>query len=997
MFHSLRRITTAASLFGLLAVAIALTVLTPGRVDAHHLCGNTGSPFGPFDLQTYESADYRNAYARTMDLAGYNWLFPEQPSFALPWLETGGRQYGSGWTTAGYIPPVLLKSIAWIESGWSQASFDPLVQYGEIGPVLSSHDCGYGIMQVTSGMQNVSGVPSLDQAMIGGHYAFNIARGARILAEKWNSAPEFRPMVGIRNVSVIEDWYYALWGYNGFAFKNHPLNPDYAYPRPMYDCSSARSYPYQELIMGCAANPPSRAGTRLWNPQPVQLPNLSDPAFYDHLKLENWNACSQNLQCAAMDIPTPNPWNQDATYPFYNRSQVFGDPSVALSSSNLSFVALPGGQSPNQAVAIGNGGSGVLTWRLQTSAPWIQISRVQGVSLGADLGYTHQVIAVRADASSLLPGTHTGQITVETLWGAPATITVTVHTGDGALLNPADGRIYLYQGGLKRHIPDPATFEANGYSWNKVISVPAEWAAGVPTGHPIPSVLATGRLLKPAGNQVPIYVMENGAKRHITSMNTFWGCAYGFDSVDTVSQSTANSIPNGPPLTGHPCPRPSFPNGTLLKGSDGKLWVVQWNARKWVFSPGAASDCGYRAGNINDLGDSINGQLPISPNLYGCTAHGSLLLTEDGRINAVRHGQLRYIPDTITFELSGFGWGDVAPAGAISLPAGEPLPSLAMTGILFRPPGAQVPIYVLDGGVKRHITSPGVMDGCGYPWSAISTISASLVNEIPNGPALQGGPCPSLQFPFGSLLQGPDGAVWATLGQGRRWVNTYNAFTSCGYQAGKVNPALGTVLAGLFVAPPITSCTATNSAVATRDGKVYIVNSGWKRHVPSPATADALGVSWANLTPIPDGWLPTAKPLLDVAATGRLVRPPGDNVPIYVMDGGAKRHITSPAAMAACGYGWDAIGVLPAGNIAAFPNGAALSGAPCPQATFPNGTLLVGSEGKVWVMQSGQRRWVTNSSVFIACGYRGVDIDRIADSIIAALPQGANLSGPPCP
>ena len=58
------------------------------------------------------------------------------------------------------IPPVLLKAIAWIESGWAQASYDPPVQYGQVGPVLSSHDCGYGIMQVTSGMQNVSGVPN---------------------------------------------------------------------------------------------------------------------------------------------------------------------------------------------------------------------------------------------------------------------------------------------------------------------------------------------------------------------------------------------------------------------------------------------------------------------------------------------------------------------------------------------------------------------------------------------------------------------------------------------------------------------------------------------------------------------------------------------------------------------------------------------------------------------------------------------------------------------
>jgi hypothetical protein len=996
MFHSLQRFTTAISLLGLLAAAAALALFTPGRAEAHHLCGNTGSPFGPFNLQTYEHWDYRNAYSRTMDLAGYNFLFPDRATFGLPPLETGGREYGSGWTTAGYIPPVLLKSINWIESGWAQASYDPPVQYGQIGPVLSSHDCGYGIAQVTSGMQNVSGVPTIDQAMIGGHFAFNVARGARILAEKWNAAPEFRPLVGTRNVSLIEDWYYALWGYNGFAFKNHPLNPDYAYPRPMYDCSSARTYPYQELIMGCAANPPSRGGARLWNPQPVQLPNLSDPAFYERLKLDNWNPCSQNLQCAAMDMPTPNPWNQDPTYPALNRSQVFGDPSVGLSHHNLHFVAPSGAQSPNQQIAIGNAGSGLLSWRLQTSVPWIHLSRIQGVSLGTDLGYTHQTLAVRVDASNLLPGTHTGHITVESLWSSgPATITVTVETGDGALVNPGDGRVYVFQGGLKRHIPDPATFEGNGYSWNRVVSVPPEWAARVPSGHPVPSVLATGRLLKAPGSG-PIYVMENGAKRHVARPDVFFGCAYGGDSVDTVSASTVNGIPTGTPLTGHPCPRPSFPNGTLLKGSDGKVWVVQFNSRKWVLSPGAFADCGYRWGNLNDLGDSINGQLGISHALTGCTSDGSLIWTEDGRISLWRSGLLRHIPNAMTFELAGFGAGDVVPAGAISFPSGEPVISLAMTGILFKPPGGNVPIYVLDGGVKRHIISPNVIDGCGYPWSAISTVSTGVVNSIPNGPALTGGPCPSLQFPFGTLLQGSDGAVWVTLGQGRKWVSSYNAFTSCGYQAGRVSPAAGTVLAGLFVGPQVTGCT-THTPVATRDGKVYLVFSGWKRHVPSPATADAIGINWNNIVPIPDGWLPTAKPLLDIAATGRLVRPPGDNVPIYVMDGGSKRHIISPAAMAACGYGWDAISMLPASTIASFPNGPALNGAPCPQPTFPNGTLLLGSDGRVWAVQSGQRRWIAGSDAFAACGYRGLDIDRVSDSIIAALPQGSNLNGPPCP
>ena len=158
-----------------------------------------------------------------------------------------------------------------------------------------------------------------------------------------------------------------------------------------------------------------------------------------------------------------------------------------------------------------------------------------------------------------------------------------------------------------------------------MIAVPADWAAGVPTGNPLPSVLANGRLLRSPGNAVPIYVMENGAKRHVTSPDVFTQCGYGWDAVDVVSAANVNNIPSGPALSGPPCPRPFFANGTLLRSSDGKAWVVMWNARKWIVSPAASADCGYQWGNLNDLGDSIVAQLAISPGLTGCTVDGSLL------------------------------------------------------------------------------------------------------------------------------------------------------------------------------------------------------------------------------------------------------------------------------------------------------------------------------------------------------------------------------------
>src|SRR2546422_482874 len=97
------------------ALALASAVLAgvfgrggPPPVRASPFCAATGSPLGPFDLQTYEARDYQPPYARPLELAGFTHLFPDVPSFAMPPPETGDRSAGSGQPGAAYIPPVLL-------------------------------------------------------------------------------------------------------------------------------------------------------------------------------------------------------------------------------------------------------------------------------------------------------------------------------------------------------------------------------------------------------------------------------------------------------------------------------------------------------------------------------------------------------------------------------------------------------------------------------------------------------------------------------------------------------------------------------------------------------------------------------------------------------------------------------------------------------------------------------------------------------------------------
>ncbi len=428
------------------AVAVALGVavllhLSSGAnpASASDRCPNTGSPFGPFDIEAYEAADYRAVYARTFELAAFNQLFPELGGFATPQLETGERADGSDQKLAPYIPPVILKSIAFLESGWAQASYSPLVQYGEIGPVLSSHDCGYGIMQITSGMQNISGVPNLDQAMIGSHFGFNIARGAVILADKWNFATEFRPIVGARDPTLIEDWYYAIWGYNGFAFSNHPLNPAYQPARVEFSCGPAADgfghdrtqYPYQELVFGCAQRPPVRVGQQLWGPQEAHLPDLADPAFADPLKVENWNPCVYSLDCAAMDIPTPNSSHQDPTVLSVTREEVIGEPVMALSSAGVN-LALPGATLAALAFDVLNNGSGLLGFQVLTDASWLKVATPAGVALGDDLGGDDGTVQLTVNTAGLAPGQYVGRVTVNSLYatGSPHTFVVDLVVAD---------------------------------------------------------------------------------------------------------------------------------------------------------------------------------------------------------------------------------------------------------------------------------------------------------------------------------------------------------------------------------------------------------------------------------------------------------------------------------------------------------------------------------------------------------------------------------------
>lgn len=78
-------------------------------------------------------------------------------------------------------------------------------------------DCGYGAMQVTTGMKVSEGTSvytPTQQVALTVDYAANIAAGLQILQDKWNQMQQLGMLANNADSTRLENWWYALWAYN---------------------------------------------------------------------------------------------------------------------------------------------------------------------------------------------------------------------------------------------------------------------------------------------------------------------------------------------------------------------------------------------------------------------------------------------------------------------------------------------------------------------------------------------------------------------------------------------------------------------------------------------------------------------------------------------------------------------------------------------------------------------------------------------------------------
>jgi len=119
------------------------------------------------------------------------------------------------------IPSVILKSIARVESVFQQ--------YNRDGSVYTSSSGSIGLMQI----YNAYG--QFDTERLKYDIDYNIEAGAEVLLQKWSMANDKLPRIGDMNPNILENWYFAIWAYNGWSQKNNPN-------------TNMKKYTYQELV-----------------------------------------------------------------------------------------------------------------------------------------------------------------------------------------------------------------------------------------------------------------------------------------------------------------------------------------------------------------------------------------------------------------------------------------------------------------------------------------------------------------------------------------------------------------------------------------------------------------------------------------------------------------------------------------------------------------------------------------------------------------------------
>ncbi len=223
-----------------------------------------------------------------------------------------------------------------------------------------------------------------------------------------------------------------------------------------------------------------------------------------------------------------------------------------------------------------------------------------------------------------------------------------------------------------------------------------------------------------------VYYLQGGTKRHIVDGSVYLN-QFDWHDIALIDDSELNNYPEGSHWR--------YPDGTLISNS-GKVYAIEYQAKRWITSPSIFTSLGYRWGNIIAVSNSVANDISTGVNLSTTGYHPSgtiVYATGDSKVYMLDNGRKKWISNQYVYVHNYKDWDKIVTISPAEL---STYPDSADMG---RRDGSLVAnyttnkVYNIEYGLKRWITSAEVFTSLGYKWRSINTIDDSELSMYPDG------------------------------------------------------------------------------------------------------------------------------------------------------------------------------------------------------------------------------------------------------------------------
>lgn len=489
------------------------------------------------------------------------------------------------------------------------------------------------------------------------------------------------------------------------------------------------------------------------------------------------------------------------------------------------------------------------------------------------------------------------------------------------------------------------------------------------------------------GNSV--YVLESGKKRPISSPTIFEARGYKWGEIVEISRAELNSYTAGTEIN-------TYPDGYLLSGPDSKVYFITWSGQKrHITGPSVFTNAGFSWSNViavssshlNLYADGISFSTSSGDEM---NVPGKLIkLTNGGTVYRIELISSRLfkrpIESPAIFDANGYKWNLVVNVsqstldGYVNGAAIETYPS----GKIIRDTSNNK-IYVVDGATKHHIQTPWIFEDLGYKWNNVMAVSSAHTSRYTDGTNLTS----IMSHPGDTLVKTKDGGTVYLIEAGKkRAIVSPVVFEDQGFEWDDIVTVSQAEMNSYTVGNPVAAFTDGNLLKGS-DGKVYVISNDTKRYITGPSVFTGLGYSWSNIKSVSSDQLALYTNGTDVSNSN--TRPDGDTVKksdgnLYTVISGSLRHIPTPLFFERYGGDWNKVITITDAEFNSATKGADLTN------VMPDGTLLKGSDGKIYVVADGTKRYFGGPDVFEALGYSWSNPVSTTTADLALYTNGSNV------